>query len=100
MLRILNSKSALPALIVISNVWLALVSMDIELGEEKALNDFDIQRFNPRLLCVIANLSKRPRMIEDFASHGYRHIKEYKVFDNVSLYFQRQAEWQSPAKAC
>jgi len=76
------------------------VSMDIELSEEKALNGFDIQRFKPRLLCVEGTPLKRPRIIEYFASHGYRYIEEYKAYDNVNLYFQRLLGWQSPTEAC
>ena len=63
------------------------VSLDIELGEPKALAGFDIRRFQPALLCVEAHAEVRQALLEYFARNGYVVLGKYLRVDTRNLYF-------------
>lgn len=64
------------------------LSMDIELGEPKALAGFDIERFRPELVCIEASRAVREPISKYFAEHGYERIDEYLPLDSVNWYFR------------
>jgi FkbM family methyltransferase len=66
------------------------VSMDIEGSEPRALEGFDIDRYQPELLCVETQTYTRDWILEYFASHGYDIIEPYREPDPVNLYFRRR----------
>jgi len=61
------------------------LTMDIEGAEAAALAGFDIDRFQPKLVCIEGGR----RYLEYFADHGYEHIEEYFPYDTVNWYFRR-----------
>ena len=63
------------------------LTMDIELGEPKALAGFDIARFRPRLICVEAHPDVRQQLLDYFAARGYRLIGRYLRADPYNLWF-------------
>jgi FkbM family methyltransferase len=65
------------------------VSMDIERGAPKALAEFDIERFEPRLICIEAETGVyyRAALTRYFEAHGYRRIDEYLKRDWVNWYY-------------
>jgi FkbM family methyltransferase len=64
-----------------------VVSMDIELGEPKALAGFDIRRFAPSLVCVEAHPEVRQALVDYFVSRGYVPLGKYLRVDTRNLYF-------------
>lgn len=66
------------------------LSMDIEGSEIKALEGFDINRFQPDLVCIEFNRKMRPEILAYFESHQYQLIEEYQQFDKVNRYFRPQ----------
>jgi len=66
------------------------LSMDIELSEPKALTGFDIDRFQPALVCIEDHLAVRQAILDYFESHGYRLIGKYLRADANNLYFERK----------
>lgn len=66
------------------------MSMDIELGAPKALAGFDIERFNPELVCVEAggDPEYRQGLMDYFEEHGYERIDRYLANDIVNWYFR------------
>ena len=63
------------------------VSLDIELGEPKALAGFDIRRFQPTLVCVEAHAEVRQALLDYFARNGYVVLGKYLRLDTRNLYF-------------
>jgi FkbM family methyltransferase len=63
------------------------MSIDIELWEPKALAGFDIDRFQPKLVCIEAHLQVRQQLLEYFAQHHYMLIGKYLRADVNNLYF-------------
>ena len=63
------------------------VSIDIELAEPKALAGFDIDRFQPRLVCIEAHRDVRQQILDYFARHRYVVLGKYLRADTANLYF-------------
>jgi FkbM family methyltransferase len=63
------------------------LSMDIELGEPRALAGFSIDRFKPRLACVEAHLAVRQQILDYFTSHGYVIAGKYWRADIDNFWF-------------
>jgi Methyltransferase FkbM domain len=70
---------------------LDFMSMDIELGEPKALAGFDIDRYRPALVCIEAHLPIRQVLIHYFYNHHYVVVGKYLRADLVNLYFEPAA---------
>ena len=64
------------------------VSIDIELHEPHALKGFDINRFQPSLVCIEGLLPVRQQIIDYFTDHGYALVGKYMWVDLENLYFQ------------
>jgi hypothetical protein len=64
------------------------LSMDIEQGEPAALAGFEINRFQPQLVCIEATESVREPIIAYFAEHNYEHIQKYLEYDRVNWYYR------------
>jgi FkbM family methyltransferase len=65
------------------------LSMDIELAEPKALAGFDIDRFQPALVCIESHVEVRQQILDYFAKHHYTVVAKYLRIDPHNLYFQR-----------
>jgi hypothetical protein len=65
------------------------LSLDIEQGEPAALAGFDIERFQPELVCVEASPPVRSQLSEYFERHGYERIDAYVDYD-LNWYFRRK----------
>jgi FkbM family methyltransferase len=63
------------------------MSMDIELSEPKALAGFDIDRFQPALVCIEAHAPVRQEILDYFARHRYVIVGKYLRVDPHNLYF-------------
>jgi len=63
------------------------VSMDIELGEPKALAGFDIDRFAPALVCIEVHPEVRQAILDFFQRHRYVIVGRYLPVDHMNLYF-------------
>lgn len=63
------------------------LSMDIELGEPRALAGFSIERFKPRLACIEAHPSVRQPILDYFAKHGYVLAGKYWRADTDNFWF-------------
>jgi Methyltransferase FkbM domain len=66
---------------------LDFLTMDIELGEPKALAGFDIEKYRPRLVCVEAHPKVRQQLLDYFALHRYRLVGRYLRADPYNLWF-------------
>jgi FkbM family methyltransferase len=64
------------------------LSMDIELAEPKALAGFDIDRFQPALVCIEAHPEVRQQILDYFATHRYTLVGKYLRIDPHNLYFR------------
>lgn len=64
-----------------------LLSMDIELAEPAALAGFDIQRYQPSLVCIEAHEAVRKEILEYFEVNDYKIVEKYLPFDDRNLYF-------------
>ena len=64
-----------------------LLSMDIELGEPKALAGFDVARFRPSLVCIEAHRAVVQQILDYFARHAYVIVGKYVRADTHNLYF-------------
>lgn len=71
---------------------LDFMSMDIELSEPKALEGFDIDRFQPALVCIEAHPDVRQPILEYFSNHRYIVVGKYLRSDPYNLYFQPSAQ--------
>ena len=63
------------------------LSMDIEESEPAALRGFDIERFQPELVCIEASASIQTEITEYFENHGYERIDRYLERDPVNWYY-------------
>lgn len=63
------------------------LSIDVELFEPKVLAGFDIERFQPDLVCIEADLAVRQQILDYFARHGYTVVGKYLRADSSNLYF-------------
>lgn len=63
------------------------LSMDIEQGEPAALAGFDIERFEPELVCIEAFGPVRAEIEGYFERHGYERINKYLAFDELNWYY-------------
>ena len=63
------------------------VTMDIELGEPKALAGFDIERFAPALVCIEGHRTVRQAILDYFQRHHYVTVGKYLYADTQNLYF-------------
>jgi FkbM family methyltransferase len=66
---------------------LDLLSIDIEGHEPKALAGFDIDRFQPKLVCVESKPANRPFLLDYFTKHGYQQLERYLQYDTVNYYY-------------
>jgi FkbM family methyltransferase len=64
------------------------MTMDIELSEPKALAGFDIDRYQPALVCIEAHPEVRQAILDYFAAHRYSVVGKYLRADSKNLYFQ------------
>lgn len=65
------------------------LSLDIEMGELKALKGFDIERFKPKFVCVeVLNKEQKKKVLAYFQEHGYELIDEYLDNDSFNWYFR------------
>lgn len=71
---------------------LDFMSMDIELAEPKALAGFDIDRFQPALVCIEAHPEVRQQILDYFAAHRYVVVGKYLRADAHNLYFAPQSQ--------
>lgn len=67
------------------------LSMDIELGEPRALAGFDIERYRPALVCIEAHPQVRQELIDYFHRHGYVVVGKYLGVDAQNLYFMPES---------
>jgi FkbM family methyltransferase len=63
------------------------LSMDIELGELKALAGFSIGRFQPDLVAVEAHPPIRQQLLDYFAAHNYTLVGKYWRADADNFWF-------------
>jgi hypothetical protein len=68
---------------------LDFMSMDIELAEPKALAGFEIERFQPELVCIEAHPEVRQQILDYFVAHGYVVVGRYLRTDPYNLYFAK-----------
>ncbi len=62
------------------------MSMDIEGGAPKALAGFDIEKYQPKLVCIEAG--GQEEFIESyFSEHNYERIEKYRRYDYVNWYY-------------
>jgi hypothetical protein len=66
------------------------MNMDIEGFEPPALAGFDIDRYQPVLVCIESAPKTRAPILEYFARHGYRRMDEYLPYDSVNWYFEKK----------
>jgi hypothetical protein len=78
---------------------LDFMSMDIELAEPKALAGFDIDRFQPALVCIESHPHVRQQILDYFAAHNYVLVGQYLRIDPHNLYFRPQAQPAQPVIA-
>ena len=64
------------------------LSMDIELSEPKALAGFDIDRYQPVLVCIEAHPDVRQQILDYFVQHRYTVVGKYLRADPKNLYFK------------
>ncbi len=63
------------------------LSIDIEESELKALRGFDINRFQPDLICIEVFHQYKEQVLKYFAQHQYKMLKDFLYWDKVNLYF-------------
>jgi FkbM family methyltransferase len=63
------------------------MSMDIEGSEPPALKGFDIERFQPALVCIEVGEKTQDAVTAYFAAHDYEHLTEYVEYDTINWYF-------------
>lgn len=73
------------------------LTLDIEGAEPGALRGFDIDRFQPELVCIESHAGGKENeaFIRDyFAQHGYERIERYLRHDRYNWYFRRVGSGQ------
>lgn len=73
------------------------LSMDIGEHEPAALRGFDIDRYQPELVCVEAHGRTQDVLYAWFSQHGYERLDAYLTWDPVNWYFAPRAD--QPASA-
>ena len=63
------------------------LSIDIEESELKALAGFDIERFQPDLVCIERAQDDIKEVLAYFEAHHYKMLEEYKPLDISNWYF-------------
>ncbi len=63
------------------------MSMDIEGFQMTALAAFDIQKYQPELVCIEAYRPDRPRINAWFEERGYKRIDRYLKHDHINWYY-------------
>lgn len=63
------------------------VNLDIELWEPYALAGFDIEKYQPALVCIEAHPPVRQQILGYFTDHTYRRLDQYLLFDKRNWYF-------------
>ena len=67
------------------------LSMDIEHGAPKALAGFDIEKYQPELVCIEHswehNREYNDALLGWFDAHGYEKLDRYEAFDSINWYF-------------
>lgn len=76
---------------------LDFLSMDIEEGEPAALRGFDIDKYEPELVCIeygkiASDPIKQSFIMKYFADHGYARIDEYLAYDDINWYFHQKRD--------
>ncbi len=72
------------------------MSVDIEGGAKKALAAFDIDKFQPKLVCIEA--PGLEEFIEKyFAEHDYVRIEKYQRYDHVNWYYAPASDARNAA---
>ena len=66
---------------------LDLLSMDIELSEPAALKGFDIDKYQPALVCIEGHPEIRQILVDYFDERDYRLVGKYLRVDVTNLYF-------------
>ena len=66
------------------------MSMDIEESELKALAGFDIERFQPDLVCIERAQNNEEEVLAYFETHHYKMLQEYNPLDISNWYFVPQ----------
>ena len=66
------------------------MTIDIEGHEPQALGGFDIDRFQPELICIEAKPTNREFIAQYFSEHGYEQIEKYLEYDKTNYYFARK----------
>jgi hypothetical protein len=62
--------------------------MDIEEGEPAALAGFDINRFQPELVCIEVVLAVREQITDYMERHGYERIEKYLEYAVANWYYR------------
>ncbi len=68
------------------------MSIDIEGHEPAALRGFDVDRFQPELVCIEAKPVNREFIRSYFAEHGYEQLEKYLEYDMSNYYFARKMD--------
>lgn len=63
------------------------LSIDIEESEAKALAGFDIERFQPELVCIERAYLDEDEILNYFEKHHYKLLREYMARDKSNWYF-------------
>lgn len=63
------------------------LNMDIEFAEPPALAGFDIERYQPALVCIEGHREIRQQLLDYFDDHDYRLLGKYLRMDTQNLYF-------------
>jgi FkbM family methyltransferase len=67
---------------------IGFLSIDIERGEQSALEAFDICRHRPELVCMeVGFIRVRAWALEWFGAHGYRRVDRYLRYDTLNWWF-------------
>ena len=65
------------------------LSIDIEGAEVGALRGFDIDRFQPKLVCIEVAPENRQAVAEYFEAAGYLMLERYRAYDPVNWWYAR-----------
>jgi FkbM family methyltransferase len=64
-----------------------LLSMDIEGAQKLALAGFDIEKYQPELVCIEKYWEDQQDIFRYFEEHGYERIERYNEYDEYNVYF-------------
>ncbi len=63
------------------------ISIDVEHYEVKVLAGFDIERFQPELVCIEVYHENRAQVLTYFEKNHYEYLKDFRYWDKTNLYF-------------